>query len=71
VHGIDHGDDILDWGSRLHVVYAVEHESSSRREYFTPTQNLLPYFSRFSKGQNFLGVHAATPEDKSVSKVRL
>src|ERR1035437_841480 len=70
MHGIDHGDYVLDSRRRLKVRNAVEHESPARREDLAPAQNLLPDFSRCPEGQNLLCIHPSTPEDELLPKLR-
>ena len=65
--GVDHSDNVFDWGVHLHVVDAVEDESAVWRENCAALKHLLVYLIGRAKGQGFLGIDTATPEDDAVA----
>ena len=69
VHGIDHGNDIVHWRLRLHIMNGIENKSSAWREYFTSAENLLTDFSRIPKRKDFLRINSSPPENEAVPKV--
>src|SRR5579859_4645159 len=64
VDGIEHGDDVFDRGSGLHVMNRIEDKTAPGGEDFATAQDLFADFGRGAEGENFLGVDSAAPENE-------